>query len=121
VAALGRGEGDDVAHIGVVDRVLDPVGEHRVAVGHVEGDVELEPLPDLLLGVADPVVGVDRKAMQLDLDPRLDPVVVRLHGERTYPSTASATLSACKVSATSCTRSTSAPSATASTEEAIEP
>ena len=68
VAALGRGEGDDVADLGVVDRVLEAVGEHRVAVGDVEGDVDLEPLADLPLGLADPVVGVDREAAQLDLD-----------------------------------------------------
>ena len=47
VAALGRGQRDDVADLGVVDRVLEAVGEHRVAVGHVEGEVELEPLADL--------------------------------------------------------------------------
>jgi hypothetical protein len=74
IAALGRGEGDDVADLGVVNRVVDAIGEHRVAVGHVEGDVELEPLPDLLLGVADAMVGIDREPSQLDLDPRLNTV-----------------------------------------------
>ena len=66
VAALGGGEDDDVADLAVVDGVLDSVGEDRVAVGHVEGDVELEPLADLLLGVADAVVGVDRDTAQVD-------------------------------------------------------
>ena len=79
VAALGRGEGDDVADLAVVDRVLEPVGENRVAVGDVEGDVELEPLADLLLGVGDAVVGVDRETPQVDLDPRFDPVSAGLH------------------------------------------
>ena len=79
VAALGRGKGDDVADLGVVDGVLEPVGQHRVAIGHVEGDVELKPLSDLLLGVADAVVGVDREPAQLHLDARLDPVAVSLH------------------------------------------
>ena len=79
VAALGRRERDDVARLGVVDRVLEPVGQHGVAVGDVERDVELEPLADLLLGVGDAVVGVDREAAELDLDARVRPVVVRLH------------------------------------------
>ena len=68
VAALGRGQRDDVADLGVVDRVLEPVGEHRIAVGHVEADVDLEPLADLPLGLGDPVMGVDGEAANLDLD-----------------------------------------------------
>ena len=79
VAALGRRQGDDVGDLGVVDRVLEPVGEHRVAVGDVEGDVDHQPLADLLLGVGDAVVGVDREAAQLDLDRRLGSVAVGVH------------------------------------------
>jgi len=96
VAALGGGEGDDVGNLGIVDRVFDPIGEHRVAGGDVEGDVELEPLADLLLGVAEAVVRVDGEAAQFDLDTRFDFVVARLvHGvnlseERRQPAIAAA-------------------------------
>ena len=37
--------------------------------GTSKRDVDLEPLADLLLGLGDPVVGVDREAAQLDLRP----------------------------------------------------
>ena len=65
--------------LGVVDGVLEAIGEHRVAVGHVEGDVDLEALADLPLRLADPVMGVDREPSNLDLDRRLGPVSVRFH------------------------------------------
>ena len=67
VAPLRGGEGDDVADLRVVDGVLDAVGQHRVAVGHVERQVELQPLADLLLGVADAVVRIYGEAADLDL------------------------------------------------------
>src|SRR5262249_56406921 len=137
VAALGRRQGDDVADLGVVDGVLEPIGQHRVAVGDVEGDVELEPLPDLLLGFAHPVVGVDREAAQLDFGARLDAAVRRVgvhrgirvgHRDETYratwpgaPSSASATFSASASSFTSWTRRTEAPAAAARIEVAIVP
>ena len=112
VAALGRRQRDDVADLGVVDRVLEPVGEHRVAVGDVERDVDHQPLADLLLGVGDPVVGVDREPAQLDLDGRLDlRLAGRFHvaGSRQRvvrrqpraPSITAATSSAWRSSATS--------------------
>ena len=34
----------------VVDRVLDAVGQRRVALPHLEAQVEHEPLADLALG-----------------------------------------------------------------------
>ena len=82
VAALGRPQRDDVADLGVVDRVLEPVGEHRIAVGHVEADVDLEPLADLPLGLGDPVMRVDGEAANLDLDgtTQAQTLAVRLHG-----------------------------------------
>ena len=64
--------------------------------GDVEGDVELEPLTDLLLGVAEAVMRVDGEAAQFDLDTRFDFVVARLvHGvnlseERGQPAIAAA-------------------------------
>src|SRR6476469_8611504 len=67
VAALGRGQRDDVADLRVVHGVLEPVGEDRVAVGDIEGDVELQPLADLALGLGHSVVGVEREAAELDL------------------------------------------------------
>jgi hypothetical protein len=85
VAALGRGEGDDVGDLAVVHRVLEPVGEERVAMGYVEGDVELEPLPDLALSLAYTVMGVDREAAQLDLHGVVRAVAVCLHGSERMP------------------------------------
>jgi hypothetical protein len=77
VPALGGRERDDVGDLGVVDRVLQAIGQDRIAVGYVEADVDDQALADLLLGVGDAVVGVDREAVQLDLDRGLVPVVVR--------------------------------------------
>jgi hypothetical protein len=77
VAALGGGEGNYVGDLGVVDRVLDAVGQDRVAVRDVEADVEYQPLPDLLLGVADAVMRVDREPVELDLDRGLVAFAVR--------------------------------------------
>ena len=79
VAAFGRGEGDDVRDLPVVDGVLEAVGEHRVAVRHVEADVELEALADLALGLGHAVMGVNREAAELDLDRALVCVAVCLH------------------------------------------
>ena len=140
VAPLGGGEGDDVTHLRVVDGVLQPVGEHRVAVGDVEGDVDLEPLSDLPLGLADSVMGVDGEPSNLDLDRGIRSVPVRFHQPAPYrerprlalrrsaprppvprPRIASATCTAWPTSVTSWTRSTSAPARRASTLEAIVP
>ena len=61
VAALRRGQGDDVADLGVVDRVLEPVGQYRVAVGDLEARLDLQALADLLLGLGDAMMRVDRE------------------------------------------------------------
>ena len=52
----------------VVDRVLDRVGDGRVALADVEAQVDHQPLADLALGLADAVVGVEREAGDLDRD-----------------------------------------------------
>src|SRR3954454_19186048 len=88
VAALGGSERDDVAHLGVVDGVLEPIGEHGVAVGHVEADVDLEALPDLALRLSDTVVRVGRKATNIDLDARVQAFPVSLHEPGRYQRTA---------------------------------
>src|SRR5262249_7823720 len=79
VGGRGGGQRDDVADLRVVDGVLDSIGEDRVAVGHVEGQVEVQSLPDLLLGVGDAVVRVDGEAADLDLDCRLRGALVLVH------------------------------------------
>ena len=67
IAALGGGQGDQIADLAVVDGVFYAVGEHRIAVRRIEGDVEFQTLAHLLLGVGNAMVGVDRKAPDLDL------------------------------------------------------
>src|SRR5213078_1147520 len=82
--ALGRAQRDDLTDLGIVDRVLEPVGQHRIAVGHIEADVDLEPLADLALGLRNSVMRVDGEAANLDLDGRVKPLAVRLHGPGPY-------------------------------------
>ena len=67
-AALGCCLGEQCARRGVIDRVLDPVGEHGVAVRNLEGDIELEALPELALGGTHAMVRVNGQASDLDLD-----------------------------------------------------
>ena len=64
--ALLGDERDELADLGVVDGVLDRVGDGRVGLADVEAQVEDEALPDLALGLADTVVRVQREACDLD-------------------------------------------------------
>ena len=52
----------------VVDRVLDAVGDGRVALAHIDPHVDEQALADLALGLGDPDVGVQREAADLDRD-----------------------------------------------------
>jgi hypothetical protein len=49
-----------VAHLRVVDGVLDAVGEGGVAFPHVDPDVEQQTLPHLALGSGHPDMGEQR-------------------------------------------------------------
>jgi hypothetical protein len=57
-------------------------------VRNLEGEIEVEALPHLLLGVRDPVVREDRKPAKLDLDARLRVFVVPLDGANVAPKLA---------------------------------
>jgi hypothetical protein len=78
VRALLGDQRDELADLGVVDRVLDRVGRRRVGLADVEAQVEHEPLADLALGVADAVVRVQRQAGYLDGDGLGGPFVVAI-------------------------------------------
>ena len=67
MSAAGR-QGDQLADLRVVDRVLDRVGDRRGGLADVDPQVEDETLADLALGLADAVVGVERQAADLDRD-----------------------------------------------------
>src|SRR5215831_1941030 len=95
-ARVGDGVDELVAH-----RCLTEI-EHKL-------EVDGELLPDLLLVPHHPVVGMDEQAGDED---GIAHASFRI---------AATTLSACTVSATSCTRTIAAPSSTASTCAAIEP
>src|SRR4051794_37399524 len=106
-AREGAGDGLDDARIGhrvddfVADRRLGKVGRHL--------EIDDEALADLLLVRHDPVMGMNEKSGDED----------RIAHE--CPRIAAATLSACAVSATSCTRMIAAPLSADSTCAAIEP
>src|SRR6185312_13489859 len=122
VGALLGDERDGLAYLAVVDRVLDAVGDRRVAGADLDPQVDHEPLADLTLGVRHAVMRVERETGDLDRDERLRGllvlvvlevlvlellVVVRLaHRPRTV---AAATASASATGATSWTRKTAAP------------
>ena len=68
VLALLGDEIDELADLAVVDRVLDPVGDRRVALADVKSQVDDQALADLPLGCGDTHVGVEREAADLDRD-----------------------------------------------------
>ena len=57
-----------LAHLAVVDRVLDPVGDGGVAIADIEPDVDEQALADLSLGRRHPHVGEQRQPADLDRD-----------------------------------------------------
>ncbi len=77
VRALLGNERDELADLGVVDRVLEAVRRGRVGFAEVEPQVEDEPLADLALRCARAVVRVEREAGDLDRD-RLEPFLILL-------------------------------------------
>src|SRR4051812_274042 len=123
IGALLGDQGDDLADLAVVDRVLDAVGDQGVGLADVEADVEHQPLADLALGGGHAMVCVKRQPDDLDGDPYLGAlfvvvvvvaqvvfVVVVLVGiTRHWPNVAAVTASASAVAATSWTRNTRAP------------
>src|SRR3954462_8165691 len=128
VGALLGDQGDDLADLAVVDRVLDAIGDQCVGLADVEADVEHQPLADLALGGGDAMVCVERQPDDLDGDPYLGAlffivvvaqvvfVVVVLVGiTRHWPNVAAVTASASAVAATSWTRNTRAPRSNAIT------
>ena len=58
----------ELADLGVVDGVLDRVGDGGVGGADVQAQVEHQPLAHLALGLADAVVGVEREPRDLDRD-----------------------------------------------------
>src|SRR5580704_9488416 len=57
-----------VAHLGVVDGVLDPVGDGRIDVADVHPEVEQQALPHLALCRGHAHVGEQRQSADLDRD-----------------------------------------------------
>jgi hypothetical protein len=79
-------ERNRLADLGVVDRVLEAVGQRRVALADVEAQVDHQPLPDLALGGADAVMGVERETGDLDGHERLGAgLLVVVAGEVVVP------------------------------------
>src|SRR5436190_20349099 len=68
VGALLGGQRDRLADLGVVDGVLDAVGDDRVAGSDLEAQVDHQSLADLAFGLRDPEVGVQRQAGDLNGD-----------------------------------------------------
>ena len=66
--ALLRDQRHQLAHVGVVDRVVDRVGHRGVGPADVEPQVHDQALAHLALGVGDAVVGVQGQAGDLDRD-----------------------------------------------------
>ncbi len=116
--ALLGDERDELADLRVVDRVLDRVGDGRVALADIEPQVEHQALADLALGLADAVVRVKREPGDLDryrLGALLSVVAVELTGVlvdvlavvaaplsvHRRPNVAAATASASRTAATS--------------------
>src|SRR3954452_20896803 len=136
VGALLRHQRDELAHLGVVDGVLDHVGDRRVGLPHVEAEVEHQPLADLALGLGHPVAREQLQAGDLDGDDGLaaialvivvivveagfEVVVVGVVGHRGR-TVAAATVSASTLGATSWTRKTVAPRSRARTLVATVP
>src|SRR3954447_21483536 len=85
VGALLREERHELADLAVVDGVLDPIGQRRVACAHLEAQVEDQPLAHLLLGVAHPVVGEEGEPGDLDRDVRLGRLVIVVVSEEIVP------------------------------------
>jgi hypothetical protein len=120
VRALLGDQRDELADLGVVDRVGDRVGDGRVGLADIQAQVEHEALADLSLGLADAVVGVERQAADLDryrlgcllaVAPVVELVCVvpALLGVHSSPKLAAATASASRTAATSWTRKMRAP------------
>src|SRR5918999_5239536 len=132
LALLGR-QCHLLAHHAVVDRVLHAIGDRRVALVELEGDVENEPLADLPLGLAHPVARVEGQARDFDrhrgrgagavvleLVVVLEVVpVLAIPGH--LVTVAAATVRASRTGATSCTRKTLAPRSNANTLVAMVP
>src|SRR6185312_419780 len=116
-ALLGHQVGH-VAHLRVVDRVLDPVGDRGVALPDIEPEIEQEALADLAFGRGHAHVREQRQAADLDRHLGLgvplllvvllySVVLVRIvHGGRTV---AAVTVRASWTGATSWTRNRRAP------------
>ncbi len=68
MGALLGDQRDQLADLGVVDRVLQRVGRGRVGLADVQSQVEHQTLADLTLGLAHAVVGVERESRDLDRD-----------------------------------------------------
>ena len=133
VGALLRDQRDGLADLGVVDRVLDPVGHRRVDLPHLEPQVDDQSLADLALRLGDAVVGVERQAGYLDDDlglagpPRRLVVVVgvvefvRLVGSSAAQRSSRHRERVARSRATSWTRKIEAPRSSASTFVATVP
>src|SRR5262249_11652836 len=128
VGALLRDQVGELAHLGVVDGVLDAIGDRRVALAHVEAEIQQEPLTDLALGGRHAQVGEQRQATDLDGHLGLGVTLLLVvflcfvvlgrvfHGALTV---AAVTVKASRTGATSWTRNTRAPRSYASTFVAI--
>jgi len=68
VRALLGDQRDQLTDLSVVDGVIDRVRNRGVGLTDVQPQVENQPLADLPLGLADAVMGVQRKAADLDRD-----------------------------------------------------
>jgi hypothetical protein len=66
VGALLGDERRQLAHLAVVDRVLDAIGERGVTLADIETEVQQQTLSDLTLGRRDTVMGVERQPADLD-------------------------------------------------------
>ena len=72
MGALLDNQGDQLADLRVVDRVLERISRGGVRLAHVQPQVEHQSLAHLALCLAHPVVGVQRQPGDLDRD-RLGP------------------------------------------------
>ncbi len=68
VRALLGDQRDELANLRIVDRVLERIGRGGIRLADVQPQVEHESLANLALGVANPVVGVQRQSRDLDRD-----------------------------------------------------
>ncbi len=111
-------EAHGLADLAVIDCVLYPIGDRRIALADVYPDVEQQPLADFALSGRDTDVGEQRQPADLDrylglgallvlvLVPALLELVGLVHGALTV---AAVTASASCTGATSWTRNTRAP------------